>query len=98
VSQLQTVSLFVAIRSRLVAVGWVWLQLVHVELQLVRRVAIGSAAKLQPQGLCIYYTECTWVHFIYIYRSSTHQSFSSIEQIEWYVRSFLLLLFFLFTI
>jgi hypothetical protein len=30
---------------------------------LVREVAIGSAAKLQPQGLCICYTECTWVHF-----------------------------------
>jgi hypothetical protein len=39
------------------------LQLVRVELQLVRQVAIGSAAKLQPQGLCIYYIECTWVHF-----------------------------------
>jgi hypothetical protein len=37
--------------------------LVRVELQLVCQVAIGSAAKLQPQGLCIYYTECTWVHF-----------------------------------
>jgi hypothetical protein len=37
------------------------LQLVRVELQLVCQVAIGSAAKLQPQGLCICYTECTWV-------------------------------------
>jgi hypothetical protein len=46
------------------------LQLVRVELQLVCQVAIGSAAKLQPQGLCICYTECTWVHFsitLYIY-------------------------------
>jgi hypothetical protein len=46
--------------------------LVRVELQLVRQVAIGLATKLQPQGLCICYTECTWVHFsvcvcIYIY-------------------------------
>jgi hypothetical protein len=49
--------------------------LVRVELQLVCQVAIGSAAKLQPQGLCICYTECTWVHFsiIYIYiHTHTH--------------------------
>jgi hypothetical protein len=37
-----------------------------------RRVAIGSAAKLQPQGPCICYTECTGYIlvslYIYIYR------------------------------
>jgi hypothetical protein len=45
------------------------LQLVRVELQLVCQVAIVSAAKLQPQGLCICYTECTWVHFSIAQRS-----------------------------
>jgi hypothetical protein len=39
------------------------LQLVRFKLQLVRQVAIGLAVKLQSQGLCICYIECTWVHF-----------------------------------
>jgi hypothetical protein len=50
------------------------LQLVRVELQLVCQVAIGSTAKLQPQGLCICYTECTWVHFSITLYTHTHYS------------------------
>jgi hypothetical protein len=65
VSQLQSVSLFVAIRSRLVAVRLGLVAIGSLELQLVRQVAIGSAAKLQPQGLCIYYTKCTIAIYIY---------------------------------
>jgi hypothetical protein len=79
VSQLQSVSLFVAFAPSCSSAGFscnwfawscnwsVKLQLVRVELQLICQVAISSAAKLQPQILCICYTECTWVHFSIIY-------------------------------
>jgi hypothetical protein len=65
--QFRRVAISVVSQLQSVRVG---LQLVRVGLQLVRQVAIGSAVKLQPQGLCICYTECTWVHFsitLYIY-------------------------------
>jgi hypothetical protein len=68
----------VAIGSHRVAIGpsscnWsVKLQFVRVELQLVRQVAIGLAAKLQLQGLCICYTKYTWVHFSITLYIDTH--------------------------